>query len=97
MLVHREERSLGLDIHLSMSLQENRHEDRIADPSIGEPSSLILRSTYPHCPKACKGQSMTWDTPTSTDQTQPKKKKKLGVPITKPIPFMSHLMVEFDK
>ena len=63
MLGHTEERSSGLDIRLSMNLQENKHEDRIADPSIGVPSSLILHSTYPHCPKACRVLSRTWDIP----------------------------------
>lgn len=60
---HREEHSLGWDIHLSMNLQESRPQDRIVGPSIGGPSSLIARSTCPHYPTACKLQSMTVDTP----------------------------------
>ena len=62
-LVHIEEHSLESDIHLSMNLLGNRHGDRIAGLNTGEPSSQTLHSTFPHCPKACKLQSMSWDTP----------------------------------
>ena len=63
MPVHIEEHSLESDIHLSMNLLGNRHGDRIAGLNTGEPSSQTLHSTFPHCPKACKLQSMSWDTP----------------------------------
>lgn len=63
MLDRKEEHSLGLDIHPSMNLQVSRREDRIAGLSTGEPSSRTSHSTSPHCPMACKLQSMSWDTP----------------------------------
>lgn len=60
---HRERHLWGWDTRLSTNLQENKRGDRIVDLSIGDPSSRTLRSTSPHCPMACKGRSMTWDTP----------------------------------
>lgn len=46
-----------------MNLQRNRLVNRIVGLSTGEPSSQTLYSTFPHCPKARKLLSMTWDTP----------------------------------
>lgn len=60
---HTEEHSLGSDIHPSMNWQGSIHEDRVVGLSIGEPNSQTLCSTSPHCPKACKLQSMSLDTP----------------------------------
>lgn len=60
---HTEEHSSGSDIHPSMNLQASIHEDRTAGLSTAEPNSQTSHSTFPHCPKERKLQSMSWDTP----------------------------------
>lgn len=62
-LCHTSEHYLELGTHLSMNLQENKPSDKIAGPNTDEPNSQISHSTFPHCPKARKVQSMTWDKP----------------------------------
>jgi len=69
-LCHTSEHYLELDTHLSMNLQGNKPSDKIADPNTDEPNSQISHSTFPHCPKACKVQSMTWDKPVNPNNAK---------------------------
>jgi len=52
-----------------MNLQGNTPSDKIAGPNTDEPNSQTSHSTSPHCPKACKVQSMTWDKPVKPNNT----------------------------